>query len=139
VATWRCANDTLTTSLTLKPGQPGSKQVALKLSISARITDDRVHPIMEPDVSIWEITFDRPHNDVVRRPDDLSYFRTLARRAFEKIKVHHGEDSELFIFPAVLVSCVIKLSRTRQSKAHLPMEIYHQTICGGFMRRIREA
>jgi hypothetical protein len=135
VATWRWANDKPPMGITLKPGQPGPKKVALKLSISAPITDDRIHAVTGSDVSIWAITCDRPHNDVMRRPDDLSLFRTLARRAFEEIKVQHGEDAEVSVFPAVPVACAIEFGRAWQPKAHLGMEIFDQSAPFGFCSR----
>lgn len=139
VATWRWANDTPPMGLVLKPGAPGPKRVALKLSISAPIIDDRIHAVTGSDVSIWEITCDSPHNDVMRRPDDLSLFRSLTRQAFDAIKAQHGEDAELSVFPAVPVSCAIEFGRAWQPKAHLPMEVYDQSTRAGFVPRARVA
>ena len=40
--------------------------VALKLSLSDNISDDRVHKVLGNDVSIWSITHQRPNNDYIR-------------------------------------------------------------------------
>jgi hypothetical protein len=136
VVTWRWANDAPPMGLVLKPGAPAPKRVALKLPISAPITDDRIHAVTGSDVSIWEITCDRPHNDVMRRSDDLSLFRSLSRQAFDAIKVQHGEDAELSVFPAVPVSCAIDFGRAWQPKAHLPMGVFDKVDGAGFVSRV---
>lgn len=136
VQTWRWAEDRPSMGLRLIRGHAGTTTVALKLAISAPIADERIHRVLGDYASIWEITCDHPHNDVMRRRDDLGVFRNLARQAFEEIKAQHGEDSTLSVFPAVPVSCAIELGRVWQPKAHPPMEIYDQVRNVGFVRRL---
>jgi hypothetical protein len=134
---WTWAEDTPPMGLVLNPGEPGPKEVAIKLAISAPITDDRVTKVLGKDVSIWEITCKRPHNDVMRRQDDLSLYRGLVRRAFEDIKIIHGEDAHISIFPTCPMSCAVETGRVWQPKAHLPFDIYDQQGSAGFVHRHR--
>lgn len=105
-ASWKWANDKPPIGLFLKPGLPGPKQVALKLSITTSIADKRIKRVLGDGVSIWEITCNRPTLDNMRRPDDLALFGKLAWDAFEQIKRQHGEDAVLSVFPAAPVSPV---------------------------------
>ena len=123
--------------LTLNDGSAECKHVALKLAISANIEDSRVTNVLGDDVSIWEITCRAPHNDVMRRSDDLSTYRSLIRRAFERIKDAYGRDVVVSVFPAIGVACAVELGRVWQPKAHPAFEIYDQSGSSGFKLRHR--
>src|SRR4029453_30877 len=60
--------------------------VALKLALSATITDDRITSVLGADTSIWSIYTYALGNDITRHPEDLAEFRLLVRRTFEAIK-----------------------------------------------------
>ena len=55
------------------------KSVALKIGISATVTDDRILAVLGEDTVIWSLTSETPGNDVMRHPDDLMEFRRLMR------------------------------------------------------------
>lgn len=134
---WKWAEDEPPLNLQLNRGKPGPTTVALKLSLSAKIDDSRVTQVIGEDISIWEVTCPNPHNDVMRREDDLSSYRRLIRQAFEDIKEVHGLAANLAIFPAIPVSCAIELGRVWQPKAHLPFDIFDQSGPNGFQHRHR--
>lgn len=119
-------------------GTPDGKMVALKLSVTDRISDDRVMSAM-PDVplSIWEITCSSPRHDALRTREDMSQFREVVRSAFNRVKEVHGEDAEVFVFPAAPAACCIEFGRCWQPKTHRPMEIFDQVQDRGFVRRLR--
>lgn len=113
------------------------KTVALKLALSATVTDQRVTDVLG-DVPVWSITAANPHNDILRHRDDLSEFRILLRQTFDRIKARHGEDAEIHVFPVLPVSAAVEVGRVWMPKADLPLVIYDQVRShGGFANRHR--
>lgn len=115
-----------------------AKRVAIKLAITDRISDERIHnAVGSNDLSIWEITCAAPGYDVLKVREDLSNFRRAVRTAFNRIKEAHGECAEVLVFPAAPAACCIEFGRVWQPKAHRPMEIYDQVKGAGFVSRLR--
>lgn len=115
-----------------------SNRVALKLALSATVNDDRIHRVLGSDVPVWSITADDPHNDIMRRAEDLQGFRRLLRRTFDRIKAVNGSHAEIHVFPAMPVSTAIETGRVWMPKADLPLVIYDENSHhGGFMKTLR--
>lgn len=110
--------------------------VALKLGLSATVTDDRVTTVLGDDVSIWALEAAAPNNDVMRYPDDLQEFRRHMRQLYNDIKAAHGEGARIHVFPAVPASVAIELGRVRMPKADLPLLVYDQRSGEGFVPRL---
>jgi len=134
---WKWAEDEPPMSFQINKGRSGPDRVALKLALSAKIDDCRVTSVLGDDISIWEVTCSNPHNDVMRREDDLSSYRRVIRQALEQIKQVHGPEANISIFPAIPVSCAIELGRVWQPKAHLAFDIFDQSGQSGFQHRHR--
>jgi len=114
------------------PGRTGGP-VALKLEISAAISDERITKVLGPDAAVWSVAAANPHNDIVRRPEDIATFAKLFRKTLDDIKLAHGEDVTVNVFPAVPVSIAVEAGRSWQPKAHSPLSIYDQNRkLGGF-------
>lgn len=112
-------------------------QVALKIEISAQISNERITSVIGTDTSIWSIAAREPHNDVMRYNEDLSAFRKILRSQLSAIKSTCGEDVVINVFPAVPVSAAVELGRVWMPKADLPMIIFDQSRgVGGFVPRI---
>ena len=94
--------------------------VALKLEISAPVGDERITKVLGPDAAIWSIAAAGAHNDIVRRPEDVAAFAKLFRKTLDDIKLAHGEDVAVNVFPAVPVSIAVEAGRSWQPKAHPP-------------------
>lgn len=138
VPSWAWRNDGLSLKPMLIEGPQGPTRVAIKLSITDRISDERILRVLEDkNVSIWEITCDHPQHDVLKTRDDLSEFRKVVRSAFNRINEIHGEQAEVMVFPAAPAACCVEFGRVWQPKAHRPMEIYDQSKESGFVRRLR--
>jgi hypothetical protein len=105
---------------------------ALVVSLSATINAERIHAI-DPNLAIWEITIDRPHNDVLQTASQLRTFRQTVRGLLDRIKASHGEHSLLSVFPAMPVACAVELGRVRMPKADLRWRIYDQLPGAGFV------
>lgn len=116
-----------------KPGAP----VALLLALSATVTSDRMVDALGPNCVVCSITAKNPHNDIMRRPEDLAEFRQLLRTVLDRTKALIGEDGELHVFPALPVSAAIEVGRVWMPKADLPLRIYDQNRrTGGFIETI---
>ena len=112
--------------------------VALKLALSATVTDDRICTVLGNDVAIWSLTAESPHNDIMRRPEDLVEFKRHLRRLFDRIKAVHGEGAVINVFPALPNSASVEVGRVRMPKADLPLHIYDQNrSVGGFIPTLK--
>lgn len=114
--------------------EPSGGPAALVLSLSATITDDRITTVIGRDARIWTVTIPSPHNDFMKSRGQLADFRTLMRPLLDRIKVRHGQNTPLHIFPAAPVSVAVELGRVRMPKADMPWRIYDQVnALGGFV------
>lgn len=109
---------------------------ALIISLSASIDSARVLSI-NAQYSIWELTIENPNNDFLKDQQTLSAFREQVRSLLNRIKLIHGQTSELAIFPAMPVACAIEFGRVRMPKADMPLHIYDQIQGRGFLSAIR--
>ncbi|WP_071000381.1 SAVED domain-containing protein [Methylobacterium sp. C1] len=137
-ATWRWqAAQPAIAFRTTDPGDRPGGTVALKLALSATVNDERIQAALGPDAAIWSLTADTPHNDILRRPEDLSAFKTQLRQLLNRIKAVHGEGATINVFPALPNSAAVEVGRVWMPKADLPMVIYDQNrSAGGFIRTI---
>lgn len=135
--TWNWLDEDIEVKHEISEPKSNGKIVALKLELSATITDDRVKRVLGNDINIWSIYHNNPHNDYIRNKSNLQNFRTVMRKAFDIIKARHGQKAELHIFPAMPVSTAIELGRIWMPKADLSMIIYDESQkLGGFQRVI---
>jgi hypothetical protein len=117
----------------LEPDAGAEGPVALKLGISATVTDDRLHGALGAQGAIWSLTAEGPHNDILRRPQDQAEFRRLLRGLFDRIKARHGAGVEIQVFPALPASLAVELGRVWMPKADPPMRVWDQRPGAGFV------
>ncbi len=100
----------------------------LVISLSDKISHDRIHSILGQEISIWELTVkdDLVGNDIIRSKAQLAMIRTAVRQIMRSIKEKHGFSTPLNIFPAMAVSCAVEMGRARMPKADMPWIIYDQ-------------
>jgi hypothetical protein len=104
------------------------------LGVSATVTPDRITSILGPDASIWIVTVDSPHNDIVKSQEHLAQFRAMVRPLLDRIKSVHGQNATLHVFPAAPVSIAVEFGRIRMPKADMPWQLYDQVNArGGFV------
>ncbi len=134
-ATWRWqAEQPAITFQVGKYSGPPEAAVALKLALSATVSDDRIRAVLGDNVAIWSLTAENPHNDIMRRPEDLVEFKRHLRRLLDRIKAVHGETATINVFPALPNSAAVEVGRVLMPKADLPLRIYDQNRTeGGFI------
>src|SRR5690606_1718414 len=77
--TWTWQNDDPELRFILDaPKNPGEK-IALNLSLSASINNDRICRVLGDDVSIWTLTVTSPHRDLIRTEAQLIMLRDKIR------------------------------------------------------------
>jgi SMODS-associated and fused to various effectors sensor domain len=136
IETWSWLEDD-TSTVIYEVTEPKTKTdlVALKFSLSATISDERVTRVLGNNCSIWELTINNPHNDFIKRKEHLSDFRKSVRKLLDDIKLFHGEDVQIHVFPAMAVSTSIELGRVWNPKSQLPLVLYdHNWINRGFTK-----
>lgn len=137
-ANWKWLKDEHAVEHQIIPSLGASKVIALKLELSATITDDRIKDVLGNECNTWSITHENPNNDYLKSRIHLQDFRRKARKTFDQIKAQHGEDATIHVFPAMPVSAAIELGRVWMPKADLPMIIYDQNRkSGGFVQAIK--
>jgi hypothetical protein len=133
---WRWREHRPPLALTVNESEPLGTAVALKLALSATITDDRIATVLGRDAPVWSLTTPLPHNDIMHRAADLASFRRQMRVLLDRIKATHGESAVIHVFPALPVSAAIEVGRVWMPKADLPLVIYEQRHGLGFVPRV---
>jgi len=98
----------------------------LVISLSDSIAYERVTSVIGENVSIWELTIEKPGNDFLSSKEQLSCYRQTLRSLFVDIGKAHGKNTPLNIFPAMPVACAVELGRIRMPKSDSKWIIYDQ-------------
>lgn len=113
-------------------------KVALKLELSAEITDDRITSILGDDTAIYSIKIDNPNNDFVKSRKQIRDFGIKMRDVFNRVKLEYGQQVILHVFPAMPISLAVELGRVWMPKADMSMKIYDQnSALGGFVEAVQ--
>lgn len=118
------------------PEPPASRSVQLQdprgyKGLPCRLTDDRNRAALGDDCATWRPTAENPHNEIMRRPEDLVLFKQRLRQLFDRIKELHEEDATINVFPILPNPATVEVGRVRMSKADLPLLIYDQIRSAG--------
>ena len=124
--TWKWADIPKNFDFIIKPPTTFSHQPALVVSLSDSIAHSRVTSVIGEDVSIWELTIEKPGNDFLTSREQLSIYRQTVRSLLVDIGKAHGKDTPISIFPAMPVACAVELGRVRMPKADSKWIIYDQ-------------
>lgn len=111
------------------------KHVALNISLSADINNDRIVKILGEDVAIYTITIPEPFNDFVTDEEMIKDFSVVVRQLFNSIKKKYSGQEPIHVFPAMPISLAIELGRNWSPKADMPLYMYDEnTLLGGFRK-----
>ncbi len=116
-----------------EPARDRTGPVALKLGVSATITDDRIKRVLGEEAAIWSLCAGAPHNDIVRCPEDQAAYRKALRSFFDAIKARHGDTVTVHVFPALPASLAVETGRVWMPKADPELRIYEQQREKGFV------
>ncbi|WP_339311181.1 SAVED domain-containing protein [Paenibacillus sp. FSL M7-0896] len=120
------ADDTLL-DFNIYPPQKIYPTVALNLSLSGSIEPSRIIEILGEETSIWTVTMTIPNNDFIKTKEQLMLFRQTLRGLFDQIKLTHGQDNCIHVFPVTAASTAVELGRVWMPKADLPLVLYDQS------------
>ena len=101
-------------------------KVALNISITADISEERIRDIVGDECDIVSIKSNIHGNDIIKNKNQLEIYREKIREAYEKIKDNYGRDCEINIFPAMPISIAIETGRCWMKKAHPRLVIYDE-------------
>lgn len=111
--------------------------VALNISLSATITNDRIISVLGDKCSIYTLTIATPFNDYLKNKIHLADFSVAVRQLLDEIKAVHGGVTELHVFPAMPIATAIEFGRVWMPKADMSLVIYDEnTALGGFNKAI---
>lgn len=123
---WGWSDDGMPITFNVSESTHKGGAVALILALSATVNDDRIINVLGRDTAIWKIEASQPHNDIMRRSEDLAEFRRLLRSIFNAIKARHGEEAVIHVFPVLPVSAAVEVGRVWMPNADLPLVLYNQ-------------
>jgi len=124
--TWQWTDDSRDTEYIILEPESFDHPPALAISLSAKISHNRITSVVGDNVSIWELCIDQPHNDFLKTITQLSSYRKICRELMVRIDAQHGNDIPLHIFPAMPLACAVELGRIRMPKAEMDWLIYDQ-------------
>jgi hypothetical protein len=136
--TWKLTNDPASVSYNVISPVAKHKTVALNISLSATLTNDRITKVLGEDCSIYTVTIASPFNDFLKSKNDLVEFGNTMRKLFDRIKAEYNDKTPLHIFPAMPIATAIELGRVWMPKADMPLHIYDQNTAGGGFSKVVE-
>lgn len=133
---WRWQEDPATFEYSIEePPTEETGPPALVFSLSGTIAAGRIAAAIGGEAAIWRVTIPRPDNDFLKSRRQVRLFRELMRPVMDRIKLRHGEEATIHVFPAMPVALAVEFGRIVMPKADLPLIIYdeHKEL-GGFVR-----
>ena len=100
-----------------------SKTPVLIFSLSANAISARVRKRFGDEASIWEVTAEKPDNDMLRSADQIAEFRKLTRRVLDDINASSQADS-IKVFMAMPAACAVELGRVGMPKADKKLVLF---------------
>ena len=121
--TWKWQAVTKPNPMKIIRPEDTSKTPVLIFSLSANAISARVRKRFGVEASIWEVTAEKPDNDMVRSADQLAEFRALAREALADINASSQADS-IKVFMAMPAACAVELGRVWMPKADKKLVLF---------------
>lgn len=135
--TWNLSNDIIQTKFEIIEPEEFTDVVALNISLSADINNDRITSVLGSKCSIYTLKIDKPFVDFLQSKHQLNEFSKTARIMFNQIKSKYNSTTSLNIFPAMPIATAIELGRCWMPKADMPMVIYDENkLNSGFFKTI---
>jgi hypothetical protein len=107
---------------------------ALVLSLSGTIAEGRIRSVLGEEACLWTVRIERPHNDYLKRREQLQEFREKMRGLMDRIRNVHGRTDPLHVFPAAPVAVCVELGRVVMPKVDPRLRLYDDNKrLGGFV------
>lgn len=133
--TWNLNDDTTEVKYKVIVPENKHKTVALNVSLSATITNERITQVLGDDCDIYIITIGTPFNDYLQSKKHLEDFSVSIRQLFNQIKAKYNSKTPIHIFPAMPIATAIELGRVWMPKADMPLYLYDEnTANSGFVK-----
>ncbi|NQT78287.1 MAG: HNH endonuclease [Bacteroidetes bacterium] len=111
--------------------------VALNISLSATIKNDRITRVLGNDCSIYTLTIADPFNDFLKSKKHLQDLSIEIRKLLNGIKSKYDAKTPLNVFPAMPIATAIEFGRIWMPKADMPLIIYDENSANsGFFKAI---
>lgn len=135
--TWNLSDDAIETLYKIIEPSESLPTVALNISLSATINNDRITSVLGNDCSIYTINIEEPFNDFLKSKRQLQDFSIEMRKLFNHIKSKYNAQTPLHVFPAMPIATAIEFGRIWMPKADMPLKIYDEnTVNSGFFKAI---
>lgn len=135
--TWDLNNDVTETYYKVIEPSETLPSVALNISLSGTINNDRITSVLGNDCSIYTIMINEPFNDFLKAKKQLQDFSMEIRKLFNHIKSKYNAQTPLHVFPAMPIASAIEFGRIWMPKADMPLFIYDEnTVNSGFFKAI---
>lgn len=133
--TWEWQSVELTNTFTIesKEYNQENESVALVISLTNEISDDRI-PQIDKYRSIYKITASKLEVDCIKSISDLSAFWHTYQSVFEEILNLYGRNVGVHLFPAVPVSAAFEIGRRYMANTYPKINIYDE--CDGFFETL---
>jgi hypothetical protein len=99
---------------------------ALVLGLSADVHPERINGVLGEKARIWTITINQPFNDFLKSRGDLAKFRETGQKVLNEIKLRHGQNALLHVFPVMPAALAVEFGRCLMPKADIKMRLYDQ-------------
>ena len=134
--TWKWQSSELTNKyeLSLSEYECDTENVALVLSLTNRISDERISEVGNYK-AVYRITAEQPGVDSVKSENDLSAFWHQYQKACEEILNKFGRDINIHLFPAVPVSAAFEIGRRYMPGVYPVITVFDE--CRGFFETIK--
>lgn len=109
------------------------RKIAIVLSLTADISEDRIDKVFNSDVIYW-IKAQRLGVDSVKSIEDLSSFWHAYQEVCDQIRNTYGKGCEVAVFPAIPVSAAFEVGRRYMPGVYPKLKIFDE--CEGFFETL---
>jgi hypothetical protein len=136
--TWKLNDDLTETKYNVIEPTSLLPMVALNISLSATINNDRITSVLGNDCSIYTLTIDEPFNDFLKSRKQLKDFSIEVRKILDHIKSKYNAQTPLHVFPAMPIATAIELGRVWMPKADMPLNLYDENTANSGFSQVLE-
>ena len=100
-------------------------QPVLTISLSDKITEERVSASIGNNYSRWDISIEKPDREFLTNKEYLYEFSRVISEVLDEIKNVHGISTELKVITVMPIATAIEFGRRIDPKYSMPIKIYN--------------